>query len=604
MFFKDGDLSSNSIENNSLREEMGELSIRSESIRLKDFGAVGDGVTDDTIAINSAISFAFNNKKALDFESGTYVYDRATTLFMDGAFDGRFIDWVGRSATVLFKRLDIAYFSFFKMEYINIVGINFEGPGAVGVSPNQNAIGIGVYSSKRLYVGNCSFTNFVGDGLFISSEQVNDRNKSTQSMLIQNCYFNNNGRGGLTVVGCVSGNITCNHFGGTKLLLAPIVGDVLHIESDPSKRYAIDSLSISNNLIYGTVNLSNWGWQTGWIGDKDTWMSFHNNKVVIEDDQYAIISTGGNLKITDNEIEITRITPDDDLGIGAIFLKCNSAIIERNTIKTTGKGTIISIYNWTHDNKGKIIFKENIYITNRCSYVYRFYKDSGTKFSNYHNIVKIINENYLDVKVGNWLFSAAQSGGSALKYYLEGLTWAQSNGMEVKNPKSNQMIYLRDCLITPSSSLLTWDKSGTAIKVYHENCRLSGSLTEGIRPFPININAVFKINSSGNGEDDSAYTTNIIGRVNTISKIRTGKYEWDSFTKGELYNYTFAVQLLLESADSETYFLNLKGVMSDGEKLLFEVKNEKNSLVDLPINTRILISGRMLSNSAISVLAT
>ncbi|GAB6256314.1 glycosyl hydrolase family 28-related protein [Peribacillus sp. N1] len=592
------------MENNNLEVEMGELSIRPESIRLKDFGAVGDGVTDDTNAINSAISFAFNNKKALDFESGTYLYDRATTLFMDGAFDGRFIDWVGKSATVLFKRLDIAYISFFKMEYINIVGINFEGPGEVGVSPNQNAIGIGVYSTKRLYVVNCSFTKFVGDGLFISSEQVNDRNKSTQSMLVQNCYFNNNGRGGLTAVGCVSGNITNNHFGGTKLLLAPIIGDVLHVESDPSKRYAIDSLSISNNLIYGTVNLSNWGWQTGWIGDKDTWMSFHNNKVVIEDDQYAIISTGGNLKIIDNEIEITRITPEDDLGIGAIFIKCNSAIIERNTIKTTGKGTIISIYNWTHDNKGKIIIKENIYITNRCSYVYRFYKDSGTKFSNYHNIVKIINENYLDVKIGNWLFSAAQSGGSALKYYLEGLTWTQSNGMEVKNPKHNQMVYLRDCLILTSSSILTWDKSGMAIKVYHENCRLSGSFTEGIRPFPININAVFKISSNGNGEGDSAYTTNIFGRVNTISKISTGKYEWDSFTKGELYNYTFAVQLLLESDDNETYFLNLKSVMSDGEKLLFEVKKENNSLADLPINTRILISGRMLNNSAISGLAT
>ncbi|MDC7783899.1 glycosyl hydrolase family 28-related protein [Priestia megaterium] len=610
MTFKKDDPSSSSTENHNTSNKANEPTIQNKSfshnastLSVKDFGAIGDGVTDDTNAINNAISFAFNNKRALDFESGIYVYDRPTTLFMDGNFDGRFIDWVGRGAKILFKRLDIAYLSFFKMEYVNIEGITFEGPAAVGDSPNQNAIGLGIYSTKRLYIGNCCFTKFIGDGLFISSEQINSRHNSTQNVLIQNSHFNNNGRGGLTIVGCVSGNIMSNHFGDDRLTIAPVIGDVIHIESDPSTRYGIDSLCISNNLIFGPINLSNCSWQKGWVGDKDTWISFHHNKLVVSDEQYAIISIGGNIKIMDNEIEITRLTPNDDLGSGAIYLKCNSAIIKRNTIKTVGKGTIISIYNWTHDNKGKVIIKENIYITDVCSYVYRFYKDANSTFPNQHNIVKIINENYLGIKLGNWLFSAPQFGGSSLKYYLEGLTWSHSNGIEFKNPNSNEVLYLRDCLVTPSSSLFKWDRIGVTPKIYHENSKLSGFSTVGINPFPLSINASYKINAQGHGEDNKLYNTNIIGRTNTITKIKKGNYQWDSFIKEELYSYNFTAQIILPSAETGIYFLIFKNGLNNNDKLFFEIKDEKNNLVDLPLNTEILIGGIMLNNSAISTLA-
>lgn len=569
-------------------------------VKVKEFGAVGDGKTDDTLAIDNAISFAFRNRRTLDFENGNYIYARETPLFMNGFYNDKFIHWKGNGARIIFTKLDISYFSFYRMEYINIEGLDFEGPGNVGDSPNQNAFGIGIYSTKRAHILNCSFTKFVGDGLLISSEQSKDsRNYASQNVVVQNCYFNNNGRGGLTVVGCVSGNIISNHFDSAKLTTAPVIGDSLHIESDFSKRYGVEGLNISNNLIYSTVNLTNSSWREGWIGEKDTWINFYKNKVIAQNSKYAIISSGGNIKIKSNEIENTSLNDIDNVGIGTLFLKCNSAIIERNTIKTTGKSTIISIYNWTHDNKGKILLKENIYNTNSCSYVYRFYKDPTPSFTNYHHTVKIINENYLGIRLGNWLLSAPQLGGSTLKYYLKGLRWTHPNGIEFRDTTSKHIIYVRNSVIGASSFLLKWNMGGEKPIFYNDKSELSGQLTEQIQPLPININVIYKINKDGNGYHDPAYNSTLNGRVNTLNKVGVGTYQWNAFLEQELYKYTLAISIILPFEEQGYYSIAFKR-SANFNKLLVEVRNEKKELVDLPLGTGVFIQGNLIDPNQIS----
>ncbi len=55
-----------------------------DSVSVKDFGAVGDGVADDTAAIQAALTYSGTNNKTLYFPDGTYAVN-TFGVTMDGA---------------------------------------------------------------------------------------------------------------------------------------------------------------------------------------------------------------------------------------------------------------------------------------------------------------------------------------------------------------------------------------------------------------------------------------------------------------------------------------------------------------------------------------
>lgn len=59
-------------------------------VSVKDFGAVGDGVTDDLAALNAAIAYEQTNKKGLYFPSGTYLVSSTLNFLGSALRDLRF----------------------------------------------------------------------------------------------------------------------------------------------------------------------------------------------------------------------------------------------------------------------------------------------------------------------------------------------------------------------------------------------------------------------------------------------------------------------------------------------------------------------------------
>jgi len=53
------------------------------TVNVKDYGAAGDNVTDDQIAIQNAVSYAYNNNKYLFWDYGTYVVNSSIDNFHD-----------------------------------------------------------------------------------------------------------------------------------------------------------------------------------------------------------------------------------------------------------------------------------------------------------------------------------------------------------------------------------------------------------------------------------------------------------------------------------------------------------------------------------------
>lgn len=129
------------------REAIGAAGIDGDQVSLMDYGAVGNGVADDTAAIQSALSYCDANKKTLYVPDGSYRY---TALYVD--YDYVCIRGAGRPSVVA----DLSALEggarfigtmFFRGEHVDIESCGFDhGIAAFPVTQNdalvlQRAIG-------------------------------------------------------------------------------------------------------------------------------------------------------------------------------------------------------------------------------------------------------------------------------------------------------------------------------------------------------------------------------------------------------------------------------------------------------------------------------
>lgn len=204
-------------------------------VNVKDFGAVGDGVTNDSTAINAALAVG----GAIYFPSGNYLIDARlypvsnSKIFGDGASTKlKLKDNFGTQINMF--NLDADTNISFQDLYLdgNLAGQTFIGDNG------QNLISL-LNGSSDIIIDNCFFINSGKDGVYIGG--------GSKNVMVSNCTFDTMRRMGVTITSGENIVVQSNIFQNGYDLVGLVSNTGVHFEPNNSSEYCYD-LIIDNNI--------------------------------------------------------------------------------------------------------------------------------------------------------------------------------------------------------------------------------------------------------------------------------------------------------------------------------------------------------------------
>ncbi len=218
-----------------------------ESVSVKDFGAVGDGVADDTAAFSNA------------FATGKLVYAPAGTYRLNSLNIPSNSRLVGDGGATVIKPLtddtrcalgaDSGSATAF-IDNITIRNVRFLGNVAtVGFSEQKHLVSFN--GVKNMLIESCDFVGFRGDGLYLGSGNVGGQERHNIGVTIRNCLFdgvNADNRNGVSIIDADTVTIEGCLF--TNTTKAGMPGSI-DCEPDANAFAVIRNVTIRNNRFSG-----------------------------------------------------------------------------------------------------------------------------------------------------------------------------------------------------------------------------------------------------------------------------------------------------------------------------------------------------------------
>jgi hypothetical protein len=208
-----------------------------EFVSVKDFGAVGDGVTDDTVVIQAAVDSLGASGGTVVFPSGEYLCGSVINLPSD-------ISLVAQGFAKLNLVNDDQYiFEASNKQNISLIGLHFDGGNIQG----QNASGAYQFTGcSGLLTEKCKFTNFeslnpgVGKQAAMNYIQCED-------VVITNNFVDGGGFRGFSMFSCTTATITNNFIRDCENTAISVRGEFLGVEP-PMEKCIITGNIIENIL--------------------------------------------------------------------------------------------------------------------------------------------------------------------------------------------------------------------------------------------------------------------------------------------------------------------------------------------------------------------
>jgi parallel beta-helix repeat protein len=218
-----------------------------QTVSVKDFGAVGNGIDDDTDAVQAALNYIGSiGGGEVIIPAGTYMI--AANTFAGGDDYGLVVSdntTITMNAGTIMKAITTSdgnyrIFSIVDKSNITINGGILYGDQETHPTSTEAGFGIGILGSTDIYINNVTATQFKGDGIYVG---YSTPTPYSQRVHITNCRVFTNYRNGIALTGCIDSSIS----GGAVYDHLTYAGVGIDLEPDASR--------IVQNITVANVNL-------------------------------------------------------------------------------------------------------------------------------------------------------------------------------------------------------------------------------------------------------------------------------------------------------------------------------------------------------------
>ncbi len=196
---------------------------------VKQFGAVGDGVTDDTDAIEAALATG----KAVYIPNGTYMVKRLD--IPSGAH------LYGNGVNTVIKLINNAVEYQYPIYINNVSNVLVENLVVDANNDNQTAdvtlYGICIYKSHNITIRNCEIKYATADGLKIGHPDM-----MCSNVVVENCYIHGNARNEVSLLYCANVTFRDCRISGNNT--SAVVDLELHASGNSIKNVTFDNCEI------------------------------------------------------------------------------------------------------------------------------------------------------------------------------------------------------------------------------------------------------------------------------------------------------------------------------------------------------------------------
>jgi len=170
----------------------------SSGINVKDYGAKGDGVSDDSYAIQNAVNYAYSKG------GGTvYIPDGTYIVYPEHSIKLKSNVTLSLSSNAELKANPTSLPEFSVVYMYNITNSGIIGGKIIGErnehlgTTGEHGQGIYIQGSSGIHIADVSVSNCWGDGIYLGSTPEQNY---CGNILIENVYLDNNRRQGITVI--------------------------------------------------------------------------------------------------------------------------------------------------------------------------------------------------------------------------------------------------------------------------------------------------------------------------------------------------------------------------------------------------------------------